>query len=65
MVKFTPKKQDKEVISIRLPAKLLETVDRTAAKVDISRNELINQCIEFALENLELPETLPPWRRGQ
>ena len=56
MVKFTPKKQDKEVISIRLPARLLETVDRIAAKVDISRNELINQCIEFALENLELPE---------
>jgi hypothetical protein len=56
MVKFTPKKQDKEAISIRLPVKLLETVDRTAAKVDISRNELINQCIEFALENLELPQ---------
>ena len=50
---FSPKKQDKEVISIRIPADLLKTVDENSAKADISRNEFINQCIIFALEHLE------------
>ena len=53
---FLPKKQDKEVISIRIPVELLKTVDENAAKVDISRNEFINQCIIFALEHMEEPE---------
>lgn len=50
---FSPKKQDKEVISIRLPSELLHRVDMESAKVDISRNEFINQCIEFALNHLD------------
>ena len=52
METFLPKKQDKEVISIRLPLKLLQEVDKESAKVDISRNEFINQCIEFALKHI-------------
>lgn len=52
MERFIPKKTDKEVISIRITANLLEAVDKVASKNDISRNELINQCIAFALENL-------------
>ncbi len=32
---------------------MLSDVDKLAARIDISRNELINQCIEFALSNLE------------
>lgn len=50
---FVPKKPDKEVISIRIPTDLLEVVDKSAAKSDISRNEFINQCIIFALEHLQ------------
>ena len=50
---FIPKKADKEVISIRIPLELLETVDRSAAKADISRNEFINQCILFTLRHME------------
>ncbi len=50
---FSPKKQDKEVISIRLPSSLLQKVDMESAKADISRNEFINQCIEFALKHIE------------
>jgi len=50
---FLPKKPDKEVISIRLPSELLKTVDENAAKADISRNEFINQCIQFAIEHME------------
>ncbi len=52
MEAFMPKKQDKEVISIRIPTDLLENIDKCAAKSDISRNEFINQCIQFALKHL-------------
>ena len=56
MEQFSPKIQDKEVISIRLPVELLKTVDENANKADISRNEFINQCIVFALEHIEEKE---------
>jgi len=51
--KFVPRKQDKEVISIRISSALLQTVDQKAASSDISRNEFINQCIQFALRHME------------
>lgn len=53
---FSPKKEDKEVISIRLPSSLLKRLDTSAAKSDLSRNELINQCIIFALDHLKPEE---------
>ena len=53
MGQFVPKKQDKEVISIRISSETERTVDAQAAKFDISRNEFINQCILFALEHME------------
>lgn len=53
MGQFVPKKQDKEVISIRISSEIVRTVDTEAAKFDISRNEFINQCILFALEHME------------
>ncbi|MBE6720253.1 MAG: ribbon-helix-helix protein, CopG family [Ruminococcaceae bacterium] len=53
MSRFIPKKAEKEVISIRIDTELLKEVDKTAAKSDISRNELIVQCVEFALSNLD------------
>ena len=53
---FLPKKPDKEVISIRISSELLKTVDENAAKVDISRNEFINQCILFALAHMQEAE---------
>lgn len=56
MGRFIPKKQDKEVISIRISAETVRTVDAQAAKFDISRNEFINQCILFALEHMERDE---------
>ena len=51
-MKFIPKKREKESITIRLPAELLEAIDLKAGENNISRNELINQCIEFALSNM-------------
>ena len=58
MSKFQPTKKpllnDKIVISIRLEETKLNKIDELASSVDISRNELINQCIEYALNNLDL-----------
>lgn len=53
MAKFIPKKYEKEVISMRISSEMLEKIDEKAAKIGISRNELINQCISFALANME------------
>ena len=53
MASFIPKKPEKEVISMRISSDLLAEVDEKAARIDISRNELINQCIKFALDNME------------
>lgn len=55
MEKFKPLKNDSEkvVISIRIDLKTLEKVDKEADKVGISRNEFINQGIEFALTNMD------------
>ncbi len=53
MEQFIPKKLEKDVISIRIETELLKDVDRRAGKADISRNEFIVQCIEFAIEHME------------
>ena len=53
MPKFTPRKFEKEVISMRISTEVLEQIDDKAAKIGISRNELLNQCIQFALDNME------------
>ena len=53
MNKFLPKKPEKEVISMRIPTDILEKLDKKAADFEISRNEFINQCISFALANMD------------
>ncbi|MBS6372378.1 MAG: ribbon-helix-helix protein, CopG family [Lawsonibacter sp.] len=53
MAKFTPRKPEKEVISLRLAISTLEEIDQKAAEIGISRNELINQMIMYALLNME------------
>lgn len=53
MSEFKPIKQEKTIISIRLDVGVLKTIDELSSKVDISRNEFIVQCIEYALKNLE------------
>ncbi len=52
MAVFVPKKPEKEVISMRISSDLLKKVDETADKIGMSRNELLNQCIVFAMENV-------------
>lgn len=53
MPKFVAKKPEKEIISLRISADTLQEIDTKAAAVDISRNELINQMIAYALANME------------
>lgn len=53
MAKFIARKQEKEVISLRISADVLQEVDSKAAAVGISRNALINQMISYALANME------------
>lgn len=51
---FKPSKQEKTVISIRIDTKLLNKIDFVSNESDISRNELIIQCIEYAFKNLKI-----------
>lgn len=53
MKEFKPIKQEKTVISIRLDVDMLKKVDELSARTDISRNEFIVQCIDYALKNLK------------
>ena len=53
MEKFVPKKDEKDVISLRISLSLLEIIDRKAAAIDISRNQFVIQCIEYALANMD------------
>ena len=53
MAKFVVYKPEKEVISMRISTDVLRIVDEKAAVFGISRNELINQMIQFALDNME------------
>lgn len=53
MEKFVPRKDEKEIISLRISLRLLEEVDTQAAFFEMSRNAFINQCIQYALANME------------
>lgn len=56
MPKFIARKPEKEVISMRISVDLLHEIDTKAATIGISRNELINQMIVYALSNMEEPQ---------
>ena len=53
MSKFVAHKPEKEVISMRISTNTLKIVDDKAAEIGISRNELINQMIQYALDNMD------------
>lgn len=55
MEKFVARKPEKDVISMRISADTLRILDDKSAEIGISRNELINQMILFALANMEDP----------
>jgi predicted HicB family RNase H-like nuclease len=49
---FTPVKNEKINATIRIEIEKLELIDNLAYKSDISRNQFIIQCIDFALKHL-------------
>ena len=53
MNEFKPLKQEKTIISLRIDAEILKKIDEISTKTDISRNELLVQCIEYALKNFK------------
>ena len=53
MNEFKPIKTEKINISIRIDSETLRNIDELATKIDISRNEFIVQCIDYALKNIE------------
>ena len=44
-----PKQYTRTATTIRLESAKLDLIDKTALKYNISRNEFLNQCIDFAL----------------
>ena len=52
MKDFIPKSYRKETITVRFDEPVLREVERIANLFEMSRNELITQCVEYALQNL-------------
>lgn len=57
---FQPSKRsisnEKVVVSVRMDINRINKIDEIASRIDISRNEFINQCVEYALTNLEFED---------
>ena len=47
---------DSTVISIRLPDELVKALDKIAEETGRTRNEVIQKCLGFAVDNLEIKE---------
>ena len=47
---------DSAVISIRLPDELVKKLDSIATETGRTRNEVIQKCLAFAADNLEIKE---------
>ncbi len=42
------------VMSVRLPSDMIKTIDKIAKDTGRTRNEIIQKCITYALNNLEI-----------
>ena len=45
-------KQEKVVISVRMDEAVVNTIEQALVNTNISRNEFINQAIEYALDHM-------------
>lgn len=52
MKDFVPKPYKKEAVTIRFDHETLEKLEKTSNQYGISRNELVVQCVQYALQNL-------------
>ncbi len=55
---FMVKHEEKKYINktLRFPASLMQELEKTADENDVSVNELMRQCAEYALGNMERGE---------
>lgn len=55
-LKITTKKYqgDSSVVSVRLPNELIESLDKISKITGRTRNDIMQRCLEFAIENLEI-----------
>lgn len=55
-LKITTKKYqgDSSVVSVRLPNELIESLDIISKTTGRTRNDIMQRCLEFAIENLEI-----------
>ena len=52
MPEFNPQKIEKLIISLRLEENKIKRIDKLSTKRNISRNEFLVQCIDFALTHI-------------
>lgn len=45
---------DSAVVSVRLPDDLIKRLDEIAEKTGRTRNEIVQMCLEFSVENIEI-----------
>ena len=45
-------KGEKTVVSARLPIELVNTIDEIASSTGRTRNDIMQKCLEFAVENI-------------
>ncbi|MCR4594277.1 MAG: ribbon-helix-helix domain-containing protein [Clostridiales bacterium] len=44
------------VVSLRLPTDLISSLDEISKRTGRTRNEIMQSCLEFAVDNLEIKE---------
>lgn len=47
---------ESKVISMRIPMDMLTEIDRAAKETGRTRNEIMQLCLEFALENMAIEQ---------
>lgn len=45
---------DSSVVSVRLPNDLIHSLDEIAKITGRTRNEIVQMCLEFSIENIEI-----------
>lgn len=48
---------DSSVVSVRLPNDMIEKLDTVAEKTGRTRNEIVQKCLAYSLENIEIIDT--------
>ncbi len=57
MKNFIPKQYKKEPITLRVDLTKLQLIDKLAEEYNLSRSAFINQCIDYAIKNMDADRT--------